>query len=264
MMDINVGDFKINQIVLLSPQLLTDAILGLDFLVEYQAVIDFEEHSVTLTIIGECTKIKFIGIKKSTDELGCVGESSEDLFRNFGLVSVFPRKLQYPTADRGQHLTDPIVTASGVVLVDEKEEAIGSKKYQQQRVKDEVNLSIPRREVDREGYVEVVSEYDSECRNSQRKELSTLAKVKEDHIVDNCSATEHTINEECGEITKYSASRGALCLTTTYSGTNVIGDHVKQKGLDTRERVTDDRMVTAEQLRGKVSENNNLSTQQRE
>jgi hypothetical protein len=32
MLDVKIGDFKINQIVLLSPQLLTDAILGLDFL----------------------------------------------------------------------------------------------------------------------------------------------------------------------------------------------------------------------------------------
>jgi len=39
MLDVNIGEFKINQIVLLSPQLLTDAILGLDFLVDYYAVI---------------------------------------------------------------------------------------------------------------------------------------------------------------------------------------------------------------------------------
>jgi hypothetical protein len=88
-----------NHIMLLSPQLLTDAILGLDFVVEYQAVIDFEEHSVTLKINGERTKFKFTGIKKSTDELNCVEEASKELSRNFGLVSVFPRKQQYPTAD---------------------------------------------------------------------------------------------------------------------------------------------------------------------
>jgi hypothetical protein len=42
MTDMSIGDFKINQIVLLSPQLLTDTILGLDFLVGYDAVINFE------------------------------------------------------------------------------------------------------------------------------------------------------------------------------------------------------------------------------
>jgi hypothetical protein len=75
MMDISIGDFTINQIVLLS-QLLTDAILGLDFFVKYGAVINFEKHSITHKINGECTKIKFIGIKETTDELDCVGESS--------------------------------------------------------------------------------------------------------------------------------------------------------------------------------------------
>ena len=64
MLDVNIGDFKINQIILLSPQLLTDAILGLDFLVDHHAVINFAERSITLKTNGECTKIGFIGIKK--------------------------------------------------------------------------------------------------------------------------------------------------------------------------------------------------------
>jgi hypothetical protein len=94
-------------------------------------MIDFEEHSVTLKINGECTKVKFTGIKKTTDKSDCVEEAAEGLFRNCVLVSNFPRKLQYPTADRDHHLTDPIVTASGdALVVDEKEEVIGSKKYQ--------------------------------------------------------------------------------------------------------------------------------------
>jgi cellobiose-specific phosphotransferase system component IIC len=43
MLDVSIGDFKINQIVLFSLQLLTDAILGLDFLVDYHEVINFTE-----------------------------------------------------------------------------------------------------------------------------------------------------------------------------------------------------------------------------
>jgi len=48
MLRVKIGDFKVNQIVLLSPQLLTDAILGLNFLVDYKAVINFAERSITL------------------------------------------------------------------------------------------------------------------------------------------------------------------------------------------------------------------------
>jgi hypothetical protein len=145
--------------VLLSPQLLTDAILGLDFLVKYHAVIDFDEHSVTLKINAERTKFKFTDSKKSTDELDCVGEASGDLFRNFGLMSVFPRKLHYPKADRGQHPTDPIVTVSGVALVvNESEEVISSEKYKKQLIEDQVNVLIPRRKENRDEYGEFISE----------------------------------------------------------------------------------------------------------
>jgi len=161
MIEVSIGDSKINQIVLLSPQLLTDAILGLDFLVDYNAVINFAEQSITLKINGECTKINFIGIKKTTDELDCVEDSSEDLFRNFGLVSDFPRKLLSLTTDRGQHPTDPSVTARGDALVeDEKGETIVSKKYKEQLIEDQVNVLIPRRVSDRDEYVECVSRYE--------------------------------------------------------------------------------------------------------
>jgi len=69
MLDVKKGDFKLNQIVLLSPQLLTDAILGLVFLVDYKAVINFAERSITLRINGENTKTEFIGIKETTNAL---------------------------------------------------------------------------------------------------------------------------------------------------------------------------------------------------
>jgi len=264
MIDVNIGDFKINQIILLPPQLLTDAILGLDFLVDYNAVINCAEQIITLKINGECTKIKFIGIKKTTDELDCVEESFKDLFRNFGLVSDFPRKLLSLTADRGQHPTDPSVTAKGDALVeDEKGGTIVSKMNKEQLIENQVNALIPRRVSDRDEYVEFVSRYDDACRNFQSTDLNNLAKDKEGHIVDDCSATEHEIYEECRKNTTDAANRRTLCFTTTCSKTNAVDTHHKQQGLDTRQITTDDRMITAEQLRGKVSENN-LSPQQQE
>jgi len=54
-LDISIGDFRINQIILLSPQLFTDAILGLDFLLDYHAVISFAQRSIILDINGEYT-----------------------------------------------------------------------------------------------------------------------------------------------------------------------------------------------------------------
>ena len=195
MLDVSIGDFKINQIVLLSPQLLTDAILGLDFLVDYYAVINFAERSITLKIDGECIEIGFIGIKETTNSLGDLEESSstsENQFRSFGLVSNFPHKQLSLTADPGQHPTDPIVTVNGGTLVkNEKEGTSVSERRREQPIEEEVDILIPRRVGDRDEYVEFVSRYDDACRN-----FHTLAKDKEGHIVDNCSATGHEINEE--------------------------------------------------------------------
>ena len=46
MIVVNIGDFEINQIILLSPQLQTDAILGLDFLVDYNSVFNIADVRV--------------------------------------------------------------------------------------------------------------------------------------------------------------------------------------------------------------------------
>jgi len=64
MLDVSIGDFKINQIVSLSPQLLTDAILGLDFLVDYHAVINFAERSIHSKLMVDAPKLGLSTSKK--------------------------------------------------------------------------------------------------------------------------------------------------------------------------------------------------------
>ena len=64
MLAVSIGDFKINQIVLLSPQLLTDVILGLDFLVEYHAVISFAEQNITSRLMVNALKSDLSASKK--------------------------------------------------------------------------------------------------------------------------------------------------------------------------------------------------------
>jgi predicted aspartyl protease len=43
LLEVNIGGTKLDQVVLLSAQLLTEAILGLDFLISYGAEISFPE-----------------------------------------------------------------------------------------------------------------------------------------------------------------------------------------------------------------------------
>ena len=262
MLDVKIGDLKINQIVLLSPQLLTDAILGLDFLVDYKAVINFAERSITLKINGENTKIEFIGIKETTNALE--ESSSENQFQSFGLVPSFPRKLPSLTADSGQYPTEPIVTGEGDTLVkNEERETSVSEKNKEQHVEEQVDLIIPRRVWDRDENVEFASRHDDECRNFYNNKVNTLAQDKEGHIADDYGATGHEINKEYRKIMNAANGR-SLCFTTTRSETNAVDTQHTQQGLDTRQIMTDYRIITAEQLRGKVSENNNLSPQQQD
>jgi hypothetical protein len=168
MLDVNIGDFKINQIVLLSPQLLTDAILELDFLVDYKAVIKFAERNITLKI-----KISFIVIKETTNALE--EPSSENQFYSFGLVPNFPRRIPSPTAEGGQYPTEPIVTEKGDTLVrNEERSTSGRMKSKEQRVVNQADLIIPRLVGNRDNYVEFTSRDDNECRKLYRK-VNTLA-----------------------------------------------------------------------------------------
>jgi hypothetical protein len=50
LLEVNTGETQLDQVVLLSAQLLTEAILGLDFLISYEAEISFPERRITLRI----------------------------------------------------------------------------------------------------------------------------------------------------------------------------------------------------------------------
>jgi hypothetical protein len=64
--------------------------------------------------------------------------------------------------------------------------------------------------------------------------LRTLAKDREGHIVDDCSATEHEINEECRKNMNVAANTRTLSFTTTSSNSDALDTQHTQQGLDTR------------------------------
>ena len=173
-----------------------------------------------------------------------------------------PRKLLSLTADPGQYPTDPIVIVNEDALVKNEKGGTSVSENKEQLIEDEVDILIPRRD-DRDEYMEFASRYDDAGRNFHDNKLSTLAKDKEVHVVDDCSATEHEINEEGSKNMNVAANNRILCFTTS-SKTDAVDTRHTQQGVGTRQIMTDDRMTTAEQLRGKVSENNNLSLQQQE
>ena len=238
----------------------------IDFVVDYHAVINFAERIITLKINGQCTKIGFIDIKKSTNMLGGRGESSsEDQFRSFGLVPDVPRTLLLLVTDPGQYPTEPIVTVNEDALVkNEKEGTSVSEKNKEQLTEGEVDILFPRRVSDRDEYVEFASRYDDACRNLHDNDLCVLAKYKEVRVVDDCSATEHKMNANWRKDMNVAANNRTLCSTTTSSKNDAVDIEHTQQGVDTRQIMTDDRMITAEQLRNKINENTskNLSPEE--
>jgi hypothetical protein len=50
LLEIQIGDSTADQVVLISPQLLTDAVLGIDFLVDHAAELSFPDRMVSLKI----------------------------------------------------------------------------------------------------------------------------------------------------------------------------------------------------------------------
>ena len=89
LLEIQIGDSAVDQIVLLSPQLLTVTILGLDSLVDHAAEISFPNRKVSLEINEKSCRLEFQGAKEATRQE--VAEASDkNQVRNFALSSTLP------------------------------------------------------------------------------------------------------------------------------------------------------------------------------
>jgi hypothetical protein len=86
LLEVNIGGTKLDQVVLLSVQLLTEAILGLEFLINYEAEICFPERRITPRVNEEIFNFEFTGAKGT----------SSNRFSDLGLMSVHP-KTQHPS-----------------------------------------------------------------------------------------------------------------------------------------------------------------------
>ena len=107
LLEIRIGDSKVDQGVLLALQLLTDAILGLDFLIDHAAEISFSDRKISLYINKKFCKFEFQGAREATRQ-----EVAETPFkkqvRNFALTSTLPCTAAHLSADsdigQPQHL----------------------------------------------------------------------------------------------------------------------------------------------------------------
>jgi hypothetical protein len=89
LLEIQIGDSTVDQVVLLSPQLLTDAILGLNFLIEHAAEISFPDRTVALMINEKFCRLEFQGTREATKEEVAEASFKKDV-RNFTISSILP------------------------------------------------------------------------------------------------------------------------------------------------------------------------------
>ena len=108
-----------------------------------------------------------------------------------------------------------------------------SEKNKEQLIEDAVNVIIPRKVDDCDEYVKFASRYTVSWRSCQSNDLSALAKDKEGHTVDDYSATEHKMNEECRKEMNVAANNKTLCFTATYSKTDAVDTQQTRQILDT-------------------------------
>ena len=93
MLEVNIGGTKLDQVVLLSAQLLTEAILGLDFLINYETEIIFSERRIMLRVHAEVFDFKFAGAKGT----------SANRFCDLGRMPVLPQTKHPSTSGNKGH-----------------------------------------------------------------------------------------------------------------------------------------------------------------
>ena len=111
--------------------------------------------------------------------------------------------------------------------------------------------------------MEFASRYTVSCRSCQSNDLSAIAKDKEGHTVDDCSAAEHRMDGECRKEMNVPANKELYVLQRP-TVKLMLSTHNRHDRYRTQQIMTADRMITADRLRGKLSENNNWSPQQPE
>jgi hypothetical protein len=100
LLEISIGEAKVDQVVLLSTQLLTEAILGLDFLINYEAEISFPKREITLKINEITHKLGFLGVEDAAEDTVKAQDMSENHYQEFRLMSVLAQNPPPQTADR--------------------------------------------------------------------------------------------------------------------------------------------------------------------
>jgi len=249
LLEVNIGGTKLDQVVLLSAQLLTEAILGLDFLINYETEISFPERRITLRVHEEVFDFEFAGAKGT----------SANRFCDLGRMPVLPQTKHPSTAvNKGHCYTKNSATgvADESVLdqeresgtcVEDSEYLLDDDKECECLLNDDNEASIQQR-LRNCAENAIAAKHGRGCKFC-RNSCATFAEVMGSLNTDRLFADKYELIKDSNVCNNEVADCTSLCLATTCPKTD---DGTSPQESGTNKLGTDDRTISEEQLRAKV------------
>ena len=223
LLEVKIGSLKIVQVVLLSAQLLTEMILGIDFLTNYEAEISFPERRLTLRINEEKVSFRFAQEGEGSDGRSC----------DLGFITFHPQSRYFSTA------------------------VYESQWHAENFAANDVEASVQGRRQENDTRTEVRGCFVNDGKLSERQLNVESETVKQK---ERGKCLEKAVNA----LRKNNANV-ADCDPMRTIETCLKADHGKTpQVLGANKRNQDDRAMTKEQLRDKISGATRLTTEQQE
>jgi len=260
LLEVNNGGTKLDHVVLLLAQLLTEAIRGLDFLINYEAEISFPERRITLRVNEAVFNFEFTGAK----------ETSANRFCDLVLMTIHPQ-IQHPSTavSEGHYHTTNFATEGADESLQGRRRETGMRMEDSEYLLDDNKICECLLNDDNEASEQkgkrncaenaIAAKHERGSRVC-RQSLATFAEVGESQNPDSLFADKQGLIEGNNEGIKEVADRTSL-LATTCSKTD---DVTSPQESGTNKLRPDDVTISEEQLRAKVCKDNRLTAEQQE
>ena len=249
---------EIPQVVLLSPQLVTEVILGIDFLMEYLAIINFPEKQLLIQAHGEVATSKFCN--NGADQIQVEGFPLIESGCKEGLRSQYPQRIASQAVSSGQNQI-----AYGNADIGDRWEVRQRKEDRTSSADSKplimnMKLLMPRQQ-DREEYMKSSSEYGDIGSNYGGK-INALVQDKDDQWVAKDVDAEQ--GKERKRESKHSPEKKIAVMSRATEVEVATANATNIRGIETENIIQDGRSSTTEQLKMKSRECNNLAPEQQD
>jgi len=261
LLEVTIETTKLDQVVLLSAQLLTEVILGIDFLINYEAEISFPERRIMLTVNEGVFNFQFTS----------AGETSASRSCDLGLMTIHPQIQHLSTAVSGGHCDAENFSTKGVdtsiqgwrkesgMDMEVSKYLLSDKEICKRLLNDE-NEASEQEEKGKCSEKAIAARHERGSRVC-RQSLATFAEVVESSNPDSLYANKQELIKGNSEGNEKATDCTSLGLTTTYSKADDVSTPQKSGA---NKISPDDRTISERQPRATVCEENRLTVEQQE